>query len=73
MAEISLQGIYLGYKKLSEVHLEAWLVTASGLELLRYSWSYILVFIFLNGHSSKDFSKHCSAVLLVPTGTDMAM
>lgn len=47
MAEISLQDINLGYNKLSKIHLEAQLITASGLALLRYSWSYLLVFILL--------------------------
>lgn len=58
MAEISLQDIYLGYNKLSKVHFEAQLSRASGLELLKYSWSYILVFIFLTDQTSKkDFSE----------------
>lgn len=57
MSEISLQYIYLGCNKLSKVHLEAQLITASGFELLRYRWSYTLVFIFLTDHTSKkDFS-----------------
>lgn len=57
MAEISLWDIFLGCNKLSKVHLEAQLITASGFELLRYSWSYTLVFIFLTDHTSKkDFS-----------------
>lgn len=58
ITEISLQDIYWGYNKLSKVHLKAQLVTASGLELLGYSWSYILVFILLTDHSNKkDFSE----------------